>query len=248
MAQPATTKQKQYLKRLGYAADPNSLTKERASQQIDILLTQERESGRQFPCPYCKGKFGPRPKRRKKCPHCGNSIVHLVGKFYTEQQAGELYQKEWWRDSRSDVAEQVRDDYKENKSFEREFRETLTVGYIIKPGPHCPHVHHLRGLIVPLEDAKASPELLPPYDGCNHDTCECEYNEVGPGEVPRGTRVAQFSSPSRRSSSTAAVTRTTNRRQHKSAFPHVLHLVLTILTCGMWLPIWLIHYLIWASS
>ena len=90
MVQPATAKQKQFLKRLGYAGDPKSLAKEHASQQIDILLKQERESGKQFPCPYCKAKFGPRPKRRKKCPHCGKSIVHLVGKFYTEQQVDEL--------------------------------------------------------------------------------------------------------------------------------------------------------------
>ncbi|WP_218841157.1 hypothetical protein [Nocardia amikacinitolerans] len=30
----------------------------------------------------------------------------------------------------------------------------------------------------------------------------------------------------------------------RSAFPHGLHLVLSLITCGMWLPIWLIHYLI----
>jgi hypothetical protein len=27
-------------------------------------------------------------------------------------------------------------------------------------------------------------------------------------------------------------------------FPHVLHLVLTFFTCGLWLPVWIIHYLI----
>ncbi len=30
----------------------------------------------------------------------------------------------------------------------------------------------------------------------------------------------------------------------RPAFPHGLHLVLSLITCGMWLPIWLIHYLI----
>ncbi|MET7767453.1 hypothetical protein [Nocardia sp. NPDC005366] len=30
----------------------------------------------------------------------------------------------------------------------------------------------------------------------------------------------------------------------RPAFPHGLHLVLTIFTCGMWAPIWLIHYLV----
>lgn len=198
MADTATARQKQYLKQLGYSGDPTTLTKQQASQQIDILLQQECDSGKQFPCPYCKGKFGPRPKRRKKCPHCGNTIIHLVGKFYTDQQADELEQKQWLRDSRRDVADRVREDCRDNKSFEREFGQRDTVGYLIKPGPHCPHAHHLRGLIVPIEDAKANRDLLPPYDECNHNTCECDYDAVGPGKVPRGTRVAQFSATSGR--------------------------------------------------
>lgn len=32
--------------------------------------------------------------------------------------------------------------------------------------------------------------------------------------------------------------------QQRRDFPHILHLVLTIITCGAWLPIWIIHYLI----
>jgi hypothetical protein len=31
-------------------------------------------------------------------------------------------------------------------------------------------------------------------------------------------------------------------------FPHALHLILTILTVGLWLPIWIIHYVIWELS
>jgi predicted nucleic acid-binding Zn ribbon protein len=38
-----------------------------------------------------------------------------------------------------------------------------------------------------------------------------------------------------------------DRRRRKS-FPHVLHLILTLITCGGWAIIWLIHYLIWSSS
>lgn len=26
-----------------------------------------------------------------------------------------------------------------------------------------------------------------------------------------------------------------------SAFPHGLHLCLTLLTCGLWLPVWIVH-------
>jgi len=32
--------------------------------------------------------------------------------------------------------------------------------------------------------------------------------------------------------------------QSERRFPHGVHLVLTLLTCGFWLPIWLIHYLL----
>jgi hypothetical protein len=31
--------------------------------------------------------------------------------------------------------------------------------------------------------------------------------------------------------------------QHRD-FPHVLHAVLTVITCGAWLPVWIIHYMI----
>ncbi|NKY49726.1 hypothetical protein [Nocardia vermiculata] len=30
----------------------------------------------------------------------------------------------------------------------------------------------------------------------------------------------------------------------KRSFPHGLHLVLTLISCGLWSPIWLIHYLV----
>ena len=29
---------------------------------------------------------------------------------------------------------------------------------------------------------------------------------------------------------------------------HVLHLVLTVLTCGIWFPVWMIHWIIWLST
>jgi DNA-directed RNA polymerase subunit M/transcription elongation factor TFIIS len=38
------------------------------------------------------------------------------------------------------------------------------------------------------------------------------------------------------------------RDRYRPAFPHVLHLVLTLLTMGLWSPIWLIHWIIWECS
>ena len=30
----------------------------------------------------------------------------------------------------------------------------------------------------------------------------------------------------------------------RSPFPHGLHAALTLFTCGMWLPVWLVHFLL----
>jgi DNA-directed RNA polymerase subunit M/transcription elongation factor TFIIS len=38
------------------------------------------------------------------------------------------------------------------------------------------------------------------------------------------------------------------RYRRRSSFPHVLHLVATIFTLGLWLPIWIIHWIIWECS
>lgn len=35
-----------------------------------------------------------------------------------------------------------------------------------------------------------------------------------------------------------------NSVQNRSAFPHTLHLILTLVTCGAWLPVWIIHAII----
>jgi hypothetical protein len=191
MSIQATTRQKQYLRQLGQK-EVQGLTKEQASDLIDRLIEEEKRSGRQFPCPYCKQKFGPRPKRTKKCPHCGKTIYHICGKFLTESQVGNLNQNEWFNEERENVKESIRDDWREEQKFRKDFKEKLWVGYLLRIGPNCPHAAHLNGLLVLAEDAKANPDLLPPYDECRHDTCECEYELVSAHEVPRGTRVAEI--------------------------------------------------------
>ena len=35
-----------------------------------------------------------------------------------------------------------------------------------------------------------------------------------------------------------------NSVQTQSAFPHTMHLILTLVTCGAWLPVWIIHAII----
>ena len=187
----ATNRQKQFLRALG-CKDVDTLSKEQASSTIERLLEEERLSGKTFPCPYCKTKFGPRPKRTKKCSSCGNTIVHLSGRFYTEEQVAATEQKEWLKECRSSNKDTVREDWKVEKESRREFKEKDFVGYLIRIGPECHSSKHLDGLLVPFEDAIKSIELLPPYEECRHDTCECEFDPVSENEIPRGTRIAQF--------------------------------------------------------
>lgn len=197
MANPATTRQTQFLRQLGHK-DVASLSKQQASQLIDKLLAEEKASGKTFRCPYCKAQFGPRPRRKVECKSCGNTIVHLSGKFYTEEQADKLYQKDWLKDTRKDRSADVKDDWREERQYRKEFGETETVGYMVQAGPNCPHAKSMEGLLVLIEDANDTPDFLPPYDECRHDSCECEYTSVSASEVRRGARIAEWSDPAQR--------------------------------------------------
>jgi hypothetical protein len=35
--------------------------------------------------------------------------------------------------------------------------------------------------------------------------------------------------------------------RYRRSFPTTLHLLLTFFSCGLWLPVWLIHYVVWIS-
>ncbi|MFW6119232.1 MAG: hypothetical protein ACOC7S_02760 [Planctomycetota bacterium] len=190
MPRPATTRQKQFLRRLGHK-DVKNLTVSQASNLIDALLEQEKKAGKKFPCPYCGGEFGPRPKRRKKCPHCGQTIYHITGKFYTAEQKDQLDQKEWFQERRREVRQDIRDDWREEKRFRKD-GGAFWVGYLLRIGQHCTHAKASDGLVVLLEDAQAHPDMLPPYEECRHDSCECEYELVTRGDVPKGAHVAEL--------------------------------------------------------
>lgn len=194
MSNPATSRQKQFLRQLGHKSD-EKLTKQQASQLIDKLLGEEKAAGKTFPCPYCKAQFGPRPKRTKKCPSCGNTIIHLSGKFYTQSEADKHFQKDWLKESKKNTKDEVREDWKAERQYRKEFGEPMVVGYSITPGPEYAHANHFKGLLVLIEDAYDNPDLLPPFDECKHDSCECEFTPVMEDEVKKGTRIAEFSDP-----------------------------------------------------
>ena len=55
----------------------------------------------------------------------------------------------------------------------------------------------------------------------------------------QSNRGQQFIPAAASSSSSSTVVVINNHR-----FPHTMHLILSIVTCGFWLPVWLIHYMI----
>lgn len=205
----ATTRQKQFLRALGHS-DVDRLTIADASTLIERLLAEEKASGKTFPCPYCKRKFGPRPKRTKTCPSCKKKIIHLSGRFYTEDKVDEMNQKEWIKESRQANRADVREHWQDEKAIRKKFREQHTVGYLLRIGPNCTAASHLNGLLVLIEDAAKCIELLPPFDECREDTCECEYDPVSAHEVPRKTRIAEFADPQEQAKLKSPATSRTN--------------------------------------
>ena len=142
-----TKRQKQLLRQLGQKSF-DGLTKESASTLIDKLLTAERESRKKFPCPYCKKQFGPRPRHTRKCPSCGQRIIALCGTLYTEAQADKRKQKDWLQESRADIRRIVKSEWREERSFRKEFEEVHTSGYEIYVGPNCTASQHLDGKFI----------------------------------------------------------------------------------------------------
>ena len=45
-------------------------------------------------CPHCNGVLDPKPKRKRKCPHCRETIIIRKGELYTEQGAQEYDAKQ----------------------------------------------------------------------------------------------------------------------------------------------------------
>ena len=114
------------------------------------------------------------------------------GGFIREEQVAANEQQEWFKECRASNKDNVREDWKDEKESRREFKERHFIGYLIRIGSKCSNAKHLNGLLVPFEEAIKSIELLPPYEECRHDTCECGFDPVSENEIPQGTRIAQF--------------------------------------------------------
>ena len=207
---PATRRQIEYLRNLGYKGEWN-LSATQAIQWIDWMLGEEERTGTcTLKCPYCKAPLPKRPKRTAaKCSKCKRRFYHLAGKLYTENRKAERDQneqhrdhQEWLKESRQMVRDDVRDCVETEKEFSRDMRACggvdpmeEMVGFVIRIGPDCHQSRHLDGLLVPLADAKSDPALLPPYPSCVEATCGCTFDPVSRGELPKGIRVAERAKP-----------------------------------------------------
>jgi len=172
MLDEPTDKQLAFLKRLKYAG-PAPRTKREASVLIDASKAKQA-----------------------KAKEAGKEFMGL-----TASQAEKALQKDhrdWLKQLRSEICEQMKDDLSCQRELERDLRkyggldrEDEFAGWLLRIGEHCTETRHLNGLLVTTEDAKADPGLLPPYDTCREETCECEIDPVNVRDVPKGTRVAE---------------------------------------------------------
>jgi len=119
----------------------------------------------------------------------------------TPAQAEKILEKAhrtWLKERRKEIREQVKEDLAVQRELERDLRkyggidhEHEFAGWILRIGERCVESKHLTGLLVTAEDAKADLGLLPPYDTCREETCECDIDPVDVGDVPKGTRIAE---------------------------------------------------------
>lgn len=83
-------------------------------------------------------------------------------------------------------------------------------------------------------------EVLAVARKCKH--CG-ETLDVSLRSAEEARRFAEHSSRSGGAASAAAST-TVVVQGAARGFPHFLHLILTIFTCGLWFPVWVLHYIV----
>ena len=93
------------------------------------------------------------------------------------QKTPEQVRRDWWREQRAYAKREIRD------SLPQKFGGDLFVkGFVIHVGNACRHAAHLNDTFVPLDMAFRNPSLLPPYQGCDFETCDCYFEQVLEGD------------------------------------------------------------------
>ncbi|QDU33054.1 hypothetical protein KS4_10950 [Poriferisphaera corsica] len=172
MSYEPTDKQLAYLKRLKYQG-PNPKSKGEASALIEdskTKMAKAKEAGREF-----KGLTVKQAER-------------VINKVH----------RDWLKERRKEIREQIKDDLGVQRDFEKDMRKCGGLdhkdefaGWILIIGSECNHSKHLNRLLVAVNDAKTDLGLLPPYDTCLEETCECEIEPVTVRDVPKGTFIAE---------------------------------------------------------
>jgi hypothetical protein len=110
-------------------------------------------------------------------------------------KSGSNPQTVWEETSRKGTKHHVNDDWVEEQKYRTECGQPLIVGYRITTGKNCPQAKPFDGSTFLIEDAYDAPDLLPPYGGCNYDTCKCEYTRVMADDGGRARIVLEFNNP-----------------------------------------------------
>jgi predicted RNA-binding Zn-ribbon protein involved in translation (DUF1610 family) len=113
-------------------------------------------------------------------------------------------------------------------------------------------------VIQPALPVAAVPEILPSRQPVHYKDCpfcgeevlatakKCKHCgetlDVALRSAEEARRVAEHSSRGGGAAPAAAST-TVVVQGGGRGFPHFLHLILTIFTCGLWFPIWVLHYI-----
>lgn len=163
-------------------------------------------------CPYCDCEIQPKPKRKKKCPHCGQPVFVRAGKLMTEfgavvhdeeqqaaydraidgipeQQAYEASRPRQDDEVADDRAAQIVLDKKHAAAFLKGFQSPEGVAlypfiaiFAKQDSFCCDACRKRHGVLIPT--AECTPEMLPPFDDCTNwiHGCRCEFNAVNPDE------------------------------------------------------------------
>lgn len=112
-----------------------------------------------------------------------------------KSQSDNKYQKDWEHKSRQSTKRRVSEAWSDERKYRKEFVNPLILGYRITAGKNCPHAKPYDGSTFLIEDVYDEPDLLPPYEGCEYDTCECEYTRVMTDDGGTARIVLEFGNP-----------------------------------------------------
>lgn len=115
-------------------------------------------------------------------------------------------------------------------------------GALVPAGPARPAPVPVEGLSVlcPM----CAEEVRPEARRCRH--CGATLDPVMRAEEQAAERAARRRE--RSPATSVSVTQSVNVHIDRPFGWHLVHLILTVLTCGLWAPVWLAHWLIWLAT